>query len=221
MDYIPVNEPLLDGNEKKYLCECIDSGWISSEGPFVQEFEKRMSFSVNRKHGVAVSNGTAALEVAVQALEIGSGDEVIMPTFTIISCAMAVSKTGAVPVLVDSDPYTWNMNADEIEAKITSRTKAIMVVHLYGLPADMDKILVLAKKYNLKVIEDAAEMHGQTYNGKPCGSFGDISTFSFYPNKHITTGEGGMLVTDDDYLAERCRLIRNLCFRKDRRYIHD
>ncbi len=221
MDYIPVNEPLLDGNEKKYLCECIDSGWISSEGPFVQEFEKRMSFSVNRKHGVAVSNGTAALEVAVQALEIGSGDEVIMPTFTIISCAMAVSKTGAVPVLVDSDPYTWNMNADEIEAKITSRTKAIMVVHLYGLPADMDKILALAKKYNLKVIEDAAEMHGQTYNGKPCGSFGDISTFSFYPNKHITTGEGGMLVTDDDYLAERCRLIRNLCFRKDRRYIHD
>lgn len=140
MGFIPVNEPLLNGNEKKYLCECIDSGWISSEGPFVKEFEKKMSAVVDRKYGIAVSNGTAALEVAVQALGIGEGDEVIMPTFTIISCAMAVTKTGATPVLVDSDRFTWNMNVDEIEAKITSRTKAIMVVHLYGLPVDMDKV---------------------------------------------------------------------------------
>lgn len=221
MNFIPVNEPLLNGNEKKYLCECIDTGWISSEGPFVKEFEQKLSASVHRKYGVAVSNGTAALEVAVQALGIGEGDEVIMPTFTIISCAMAVTKAGAIPVLVDSDAHTWNMNAEEVEARITSKTKAIMVVHLYGLPVDMDKILALAKKYHLKVIEDAAEMHGQTYKGKPCGSFGDISTFSFYPNKHITTGEGGMVVTDDENLAERCRMLRNLCFKKDVRYVHD
>lgn len=221
MGFIPVNEPLLNGNEKKYLCECIDTGWISSEGPFVKEFEQKMCATAGRKYGIAVSNGTAALEVAVQALGIGNGDEVIMPTFTIISCAMAVTKLGAVPVLVDSDIHTWNMNVDEIEAKITDKTKAIMIVHLYGLPVEVDKILSLAKKYNLKVIEDAAEMHGQTYNGKPCGSFGDISTFSFYPNKHITTGEGGMVVTDDEELAERCRMLRNLCFRKDVRYVHD
>lgn len=221
MDFIPVNEPLLAGNEKKYLCECIDTGWISSEGPFVKRFEEKMSESVNRRYGIAVANGTAALEVAAQALGIGKGDEVIMPTFTIISCAMAITKIGGVPVLVDSDPDTWNMNTDEIEAKITDRTKAIMIVHLYGLPIDVDQVLALADKYNLKVIEDAAEMHGQTYKGTPCGSFGDISTFSFYPNKHITTGEGGMVVTDDEELAERCRMLRNLCFRKDIRYVHD
>lgn len=221
MSFIPVNEPLLNGNEKKYLCECIDTGWISSEGLFVKEFEQKMSVTVGRKYGIAVANGTAALEVAVQALDIGEGDEVIMPAFTIISCAMAVTKMGAVPVLVDSDLHTWNMNVDEIEAKITLRTKAIMIVHLYGLPADVDKVLALANKYNLKVIEDAAEMHGQTYRGRPCGSFGDISIFSFYPNKHVTTGEGGMVVTDDDRLAERCRMLRNLCFRKDIRYVHD
>lgn len=221
MDFIPVNEPLLNGNEKKYLCECIDTGWISSEGPFVKEFEQKMSATVNRKYGIAVSNGTAALEVAAQALGIGEGDEVIMPAFTIISCAMAVTKLGAVPVLVDSDIHTWNMNVDKIEAKITSKTKAIMIVHIYGLPVEVDGILALAEKYGLKVIEDAAEMHGQTYRGKPCGSFGDISTFSFYPNKHITTGEGGMVVTDDEELAERCRMLRNLCFRKDVRYVHD
>ncbi|MCI9399225.1 MAG: DegT/DnrJ/EryC1/StrS family aminotransferase [Lachnospiraceae bacterium] len=221
MNFIPVNEPLLSGNEKKYLCECIDTGWISSEGPFVKEFEQKMSAGVNRRYGIAVSNGTAALEVAIQALGVKEGDEVIMPAFTIISCAMAVTKVGAVPVLVDSDLQTWNMNTEEIEAKITPRTKAIMIVHIYGLPVEVDRVLALAEKYNLKVIEDAAEMHGQTYNGRPCGSFGDISTFSFYPNKHITTGEGGMVMTDDEELAERCRMIRNLCFRKDVRYVHD
>ncbi len=221
MDFIPVNEPLLNGNEKKYLCECIDTGWISSEGPFVKEFEAKMAASVNRKYGISVCNGTAALEVAVQALRISEGDEVIMPTFTIISCAMAVTKQGGVPVFVDSDPDTWNMRVDEIEKKITSRTKAIMVVHIYGLPVDMNPVLVLANKYGLKIIEDAAEMHGQTYDGRPCGSFGDISIFSFYPNKHITTGEGGMVMTDDEELAERCRALRNLCFQKDPRYVHE
>ena len=221
MEFIPVNEPLLNGNEKKYLCECIDTGWISSEGPFVKKFEENMAQTVGRKYGIAVSNGTAALEVACQALGISAGDEVIMPTFTIISCAMAITKLGGVPVLVDSDPYTWNMDVSQIESKITNKTKAIMVVHIYGLPVDMDPVLEIANRYGLKIIEDAAEMHGQTYKGKSCGSFGDISTFSFYPNKHITTGEGGMVLVDDEELAERCRMIRNLCFRKDVRYVHD
>lgn len=221
MEFIPVNEPLLNGNEKKYLCECIDTGWISSEGQFVKQFEEKMSATVGRKYGIAVANGTAALEVAMQAIGIGQDDEVIMPTFTIISCAMAVTKLGATPVLIDSNIETWNMNVDEIEDKITSKTKAILVVHLYGLPVKMDKILKIAQKYNLKIVEDAAEMHGQTYKNKPCGSFGDISIFSFYPNKHVTTGEGGMVVTDDEELAERCKMLRNLCFRKDVRYMHD
>ncbi len=221
MGFIPVNEPLLDGNEKKYLCECIDTGWISSEGPFVKQFEEKMGQTVNRKHGIAVTNGTAALELAVQALNIKKGDEVILPTFTIISCAEAVTRTGAKPVLVDCDNRTFNMCAEDIEKKITPATKAILVVHIYGLPVDMDPVLELAKKHGLYVIEDAAEMHGQTYKGRPCGSFGDISIFSFYPNKHVTTGEGGMLVCDDDALAERCRSLRNLCFQKSKRYVHE
>lgn len=219
--FIPVNQPLLDGNEKKYLLECIESGWISSEGPFINEFEKKFAAQVNRKHGIAVSNGTAAIDAAVDALGIGPGDEVIMPTFTIISCITQIVRCGAIPVLVDSDPITWNMDTNQIEEKITAHTKAIMIVHIYGLPADVDPILEIAKKYNLKVIEDAAEMHGQTYKNKPCGSFGDLSTFSFYPNKHITTGEGGMIVTDDDALAETCRSLRNLCFQPEKRFVHE
>lgn len=218
---IPVNTPLLNGNELKYLTECIETGWISSEGPFITKFEENFSKYIGCKYGVAVSNGSAALDIAVKALEIGEGDEVIMPTFTIISPAQSVITNGAIPVLVDSDPNTWNMDVSQIESKITSKTKAILVVHIYGLPADLDPILKLAKKYNLKVIEDAAEMHGQTYNGKKCGSFGDISIFSFYPNKHITTGEGGMILTDDAHLAERCKKLRNLCFEPNGpRFIH-
>lgn len=221
MEFIPVNEPLLNGNEKKYLCECIDTGWISSEGPFVKKFEEKMADLVHRKYGISVANGTAALEIAVAALGIQDGDEVIMPAFTIVSCATAVVKKGGIPVLVDSDPFTWNMNIEEIEEKITEKTKAIMIVHIYGLPVDVEPVLELAKKYNLRVIEDAAEMHGQTYKGRPCGSFGDISIFSFYPNKHITTGEGGMILTNDGQLAERCQSLRNLCFQKDVRYVHE
>ncbi|WP_017721973.1 DegT/DnrJ/EryC1/StrS family aminotransferase [Kamptonema formosum] len=218
---IPVNQPLLDGNEKKYLNECIETGWISSEGPFIKRFEEELAARVARKHGIAVSNGSVALDVAVAALGIGAGDEVILPAFTIISCAAAIVRAGAVPVVVDSNPQTWNMELRQLEARITPRTKAIMAVHIYGLPVEMEPVLELAEKYGLRVIEDAAEMHGQTYRGKPCGSFGDISTFSFYPNKHITTGEGGMVVTDDDQLAERCRSLRNLCFQPQRRFVHE
>ena len=221
MNPIPVNEPLLNGNEKKYLLDCIETGWISSEGTFVKKFEEQMAVKVNRKYGIAVCNGSAALDVAVTAIGIGKGDEVILPTFTIISCAAAIVRAGAIPVVVDCDPYTWNMDVDRIEAKITSRTKAIMVVHIYGLPVDMDSVLAIANKYGLQVIEDAAEMLGQTYNNLPCGSFGTISTFSFYPNKHVTTGEGGMLVTDDEKLAERCRSLRNLCFQPQQRFVHE
>ena len=219
--FIPVNEPLLDGNEKKYLLEAVETGWISSEGPFVEKFERKFSEITNRKHGIAVANGTAALEIAVKALDIGPGDEVIIPTFTIISCAGAVIKTGAMPVLIDCDPVTWNMDTDKIEKRISDRTRAIMVVHIYGLPVNIEPVLKLAEKYNLLVIEDAAEMHGQTYHNKPCGSFGDVSIFSFYPNKHITTGEGGMLVCDREELADRCRLLRNLCFKPEQRFVHD
>lgn len=204
------------------MLECIDTEWISSEGPFVKRFEEGFAASTKRAHGIAVANGSAALDIAVKALGIGEGDEVIMPTFTIISPAASVVNVGAKPILVDSEADTWNMDVSQIEAKITDKTKAILVVHIYGLPVDMDPILELAKKHDLFVIEDAAEMIGQTYQGKTCGSFGDISCFSFYPNKHITTGEGGMVVTNDDALAERCRELRNLCFQKDkRRFVHE
>jgi len=218
---IPVNEPLLNGNEKKYLLQCIESGWISSEGPFVSKFEKEFSKRVGRKYGIAVCNGSAALEVAVSSLNIGPDDEVIMPAFTIISCALPVVRAGAKPVPIDCDPLTWNMSPELIEDKITAKTRAMMAVHIYGLPVDMDPLLEIAEKYDLRIIEDAAEMHGQTYKGKPCGSFGDISTFSFYPNKLITTGEGGMVVTDNEILAKRCRSLRNLCFQEGKRFVHE
>lgn len=218
---IPVNEPLLDGNEQKYLAECITTGWISSEGPFVERFEREFAASVGRRHAIAVCNGSAALDAAVAALGIGPGDEVILPSFTIISCAAAVVRAGAVPVVVDSDPVTWNVVPAQVEAAVTPRTKAIMVVHLYGLPCDMGALEAIAARHGLPIIEDAAEMHGQTWRGRPCGSFGAVSTFSFYPNKHVTTGEGGMLVTDDDAIADRCRKLRNLFFAPPRRFVHE
>lgn len=219
---IPVNTPLLGGNELNYLTQCITTGWISSEGPFIGEFEKQFAAYVERNHAIAVSNGSAALDIAVKAVGIGPGDEVIMPAFTIISPAQSVVYAGGIPVLVDSDPLTWNMDVNQIEQKITPRTKAILVVHIYGLPVDMDPIMALCKKHGLKLIEDAAEMHGQTYKGKMCGSFGDISTFSFYPNKHITAGEGGMIVCNDDQLAEKCKKYRNLAFEPNgRRFVHE
>jgi perosamine synthetase len=218
---IPVNEPLLDGNEKKYLLECIETGWISSEGPFIRQFEERFAAMIGRKHAIAVCNGTAAIDAAVEALEIGPGDEVIVPTFTIISCVNQIVRNGAKPVFVDCEPHTWNMDVGKIEALVAPRTKAIMVAHIYGLPVNMDPVLEICRRHGLRLIEDAAEVHGQTYKGKPCGSFGDLSTFSFYPNKHVTTGEGGMILTDDDVLAEACRGLRNLCFQPQRRFVHE
>ena len=220
-EFIPVNEPLLNGKEKEYLNECIDTGWISSEGPFVKQFEQAFANRVGRKYGIAVCNGSMAIDAAIAALGIGEGDELILPTFTIVSCATAIVRAGAIPVVIDSDPITWNMDIKQLEAKITPKTKAIMVAHIYGLPVDMNPVLEIATKYGLKIIEDSAEMHGQTYFGKSCGSFGELSTFSFYPNKHVTTGEGGMIVTDNETLAEKCRSLRNLCFQPQQRFVHE
>jgi len=223
---IPVNEPLLDGNEGRYLAECIETGWISSEGPFVRRLEEGMAAVAGQTHGVAVMNGSVALDVAVAALGIGPGDEVILPAFTIISCAAAVVRAGATPVVVDSDPATWNLDSSRLEDAVTPRTKAVMPVHVYGLPVDMDPVMEIARRRGLKVIEDAAEQIGQTYRTaagevRRVGSFGDIATFSFYPNKHVTTGEGGMVMTSNEALAARCRALRNLCFGSKRRFVHE
>ena len=217
---VPVNEPYLYGNEKKYLQKCITDGFISSSGPFVEDFEKKFAKRVKRKFAISVSNGTAALQLAFESLNIKKNEEVILPSFTIISCILPVIRSGAKPILVDSDPITWNMDVNEIEKKINSKTRAIIAPHIYGLPIDMDPLLKIAKKYNLKVIEDAAEALGLKYKTRECGSFGDVSTFSFYANKHITTGEGGMIVTDNKQIAEKCRSLRNICFNKERRFLH-
>jgi perosamine synthetase len=224
-----VNEPLLAGREAEYVQECIRTGWVSSAGKFIEAFESGWAAYCGMRHGVALSNGTIALQIALEAHGLEPGDEVIMPAFTIISCATAIVYAGGVPVLVDADPVTFAMDAAQVEAKITSRTRAIMPVHLYGHPADLDPILELARKHKLAVIEDAAEVHGAEYltnraSASPawrrCGSFGDLSTFSFYANKLVTTGEGGMVLTNDARLAERARSLRNLCFRSERRFFH-
>ena len=224
---IPVNEPLFIGREKELLAQCIDTGWISSDGPFVKEFEEKFSEFIGVKHGVAVCNGTAALEAALYGIGLKKGDEIIMPSFTIISCAIAALRLGAKPVLVDIEPETWNMDVSQIESKITDKTKAVMPVHIYGHPVDMDPVFELAEKYDLKIVEDAAEVHGAEYLSKvkgnkwlKCGSMGNAAAFSFYANKIITTGEGGMVVTDDPYIAERAASYRNLCFKPEKRFYH-
>jgi perosamine synthetase len=227
---IPINEPLLGQRDLEYVSECVGTGWISSAGRFIEAFEQGWAEYCGRKHGIAVCNGTAALQAAVAALSLEPGDEVIMPTFTIISCALAVVYAGGVPVLVDSDPETWTMNVDRIADRITPRTKAIMAVHIYGHPVDMDPILDLAEQHGLAVIEDAAEAHGANYlsgrytaekTWQRCGSFGTMSCFSFYANKVITTGEGGMVLTDTPSLADKVRSLRNLCFETGQRFLHN
>jgi len=222
-----VYEPLLKDREKQLLAECIDSGWISSEGPFVKEFEDSFSKYIGARYGVAVCSGTAALETALYGIDVRKGDEVIMPSFTIISCALAALRLGARPVLVDIDPTTWNIDTTQLESKITSKTRAIMPVHIYGLPVDMDPIFHLASEYDLKIIEDAAEAHGAEYLSASrgncwlkCGNMSDVSCFSFYANKIVTTGEGGMVVTNDASVAARAASYRNLCFHPEKRFYH-
>ena len=227
---ISVNEPLLGHKESEYVSECMRTGWVSSAGRFIDAFENNWADYCGKRFGIAVSNGTTALQVAAACLGLKPGDEVILPTFTIISCALAVISSGGKPVLVDSDPRTWCIDTSKIEEKITPRTRAIMPVHIYGHPVDMDPVLELAQKYGLSIIEDAAEVHGAKYlsgrhSGRPewkrCGSFGTLSCFSFYANKLITTGEGGMVLTDDPALAEKSRSLRNLCFQPQRRFYHE
>ena len=218
---IPVNTPAFNGNEKKYLMDCIDTGWLSAEGAYVRKFEESMAHFVGQKYGLAVCNGTSALENAILALNLEPGSEIIMTDFTIISCVRAIVKNGCVPVPVDCNLDDWNMNTSLIEEKITSRTRAIMVVHIYGLPTDMKPVYELARKYNLLIIEDAAEAHGLTYDGKQCGGLGDISIFSFYANKHITCGEGGMLLTSNPEFYSRAKKGRMLFFDAERKYIHE
>jgi perosamine synthetase len=232
---IPVNEPLLGEREIEYATECIRTGWVSSAGRFIEEFEQQWAAYCGMKYGIAVSNGTVALQTAVACLGLEPGFQVIMPTFTIISCALAVIYGGGTPILVDCDPRTWCMDVEETKETIESavqngngRIKAIMPVHIYGHPVDMDPLRALAENHGLLIIEDAAEAHGAQYlanrSGTPewlrCGGMGHLSCFSFYANKLITTGEGGMVLTDDPVLAEKARSLRNLCFRQEKRFYH-
>ncbi len=221
MTMIPVCEPLIGEKELKYVTECLKTGWISSSGKYIDEFEKKWAAYCGMKYGIAVSNGTTALQIAVGCLDLEPDDEVIIPTFTIISCATAVIYNNARPVVVDSDPTIFTIDTNKIEEKITENTRAIMPVHIYGHPCDMDPIFDLAKKYDLIIIEDAAEAHGGEYKGRKCGSLGDISCFSFYANKIITTGEGGMLLTNSSDYAEKARSLRNLCFQAGKRFFHE
>ena len=218
---ISVTEPVFDERELEYVTECILSGWVSSGGEFTTRFEKRMADYCNAKHGIACSNGTAALHLVLLANGIGPGDEVIVPSLSFIATANAVTYTGAKPIFVDSDKETWNIDTSLIEQVITPKTKAIIPVHLYGQPADMDPILEIALKHKLYVFEDAAEAHGAQYKGKTVGALGDAGVFSFFGNKIITTGEGGMIVTNDDKVAEQSRLLRDHGMSKEQRYWHN
>lgn len=217
---IPVSEPYIGDKELEYVTEAIKTGWISSGGKFIKAFEDGFASYVQRKHGIAVNNGTNALVLALRALNLPKGSEVIIPSFTIISCALACIYNDLIPIFVDSEKDTWCMDVSKIEEKITKKTKAIMSVHIYGHPNDIDNIFLIAKKYGLYVIEDFAEAIGSEYMGKKCGGFGDISCVSFYANKVITTGEGGMCLTDDDKLAEKLRKLRDLAFIPEQRFVH-
>ncbi len=222
-DFIPVNDSFEAKNEKKYLIECVETGWLSSAGQFVKKLERDFSSYTGQKYGSCVQNGSVALELAVKVLKEQyhweKDDEIILPSFTIISSAQAVVYNGLKPIFVDSNQSTWNMDVSKIEEKITPKTKAVMAVHIYGLPTDMNPIFELAKKYDLKIIEDAAQAHGLKYYDKCCGSMSDISTFSFYANKHISAGEGGMVMTSDENLLEKINYYKNLCHSKDR-FVH-
>lgn len=216
-----VCEPVLDGNERAYLQRCLDENWISSGGPFVREFEAAFAGAVGARVGVATSSGTTALHLAIAALGIGPGDEVIVPSFTMIASANAVAYTGATPIFVDSEPLYWNLDPAAFEAAITTRTRAVVVVHAYGHPADMETILRVARARGIAVVEDAAEAHGALYRGSPVGSIGDVAAFSFYGNKIVSTGEGGMLTTNDVALADVARNMRDHAFSPVRHFWHE
>lgn len=218
---IPVYQPSLDGNEKKYVLDCLDSTWISSKGDYLKKFENSFSTRIDVKHATAVSNGTVALHLALVALGVGPGDEVIVPTLTYVASVNAIRYVGATPVFVDSLKDTWQADPRDIQKKITSNTKAIMVVHLYGQASEMDTIMAIAKNHNIFVVEDASEAFGSKYKNIPVGSIGDIGTFSFFGNKTITTGEGGMVVTNDQTLIDRVIHFKGQGLANHRQYWHD
>lgn len=220
-EFIPVNEPVISKESKKYVNNALNTGWVSSSGPYVSKFEEKFAEYLGVKFGVAVSSGTGALHVALLALGIGEGDEVIVPAFTMASVWMAVLYTGATPVFVDCEKDNFNIDPSLVEAKISKNTKAIIPVHIYGHAVDMDPVMKLARKHKLKVIEDAAEAHGAEYKSKKCGSFGDISCFSFYANKIITMGEGGIVLTNNRAIAEKAKKLRDLFHSDKKRFIHD
>lgn len=219
--FIPVAEPLFQGNELKYLADCISTGWISSVGKYVKQFEEGFAAYIGCKYGVAVHTGTAALHLALAALGIGHGDEVIIPTLTFAATANAVLYTGAKPILVDVEEDTWNIDPQVIEDQVSENTKAIIPVHLYGHPCDLDKVLDIAQNHNLAVIEDAAEAHGAEYKGKKVGGAGTVGCFSFFGNKIITTGEGGVCLCNDAVVAEKIAKLRDHGMTKDKKYWHD
>jgi perosamine synthetase len=218
---IPIYQPTLTGNEKKYVDDCFQSNWISSKGKYISKFELKFAEYNKIKYATTVSNGTAALHLAMVALGIGKNDEVIVPSLTYIASVNAITYTGATPIFADSDSSTWQINPRDIKRKITTKTKAIMVVHLYGHPCDMDAITTIAKENDLFIIEDCAEAFGSKYKGQQVGTFGNIATYSFYGNKTITTGEGGMVVTNDNALYERCIHFKGQGLAKHRQYWHD
>ncbi len=217
---IPVCEPSIGDDELALVTEAVKSGWVSSRGKFIEEFESLFSNYCETKYGIAVSSGTAAIHLALACIGVKEGDEVIIPSLTMIATAYAAMYLGAKPVPVDSEKRTWNIDPAKIEEGLSDRTKAIVVVHLYGHPCDMDPILEIAEKHGLYVIEDAAEAHGAEYKGKKTGGLGHIGCFSFYANKIITTGEGGMIVTNDQEIAEKAKMLRDMAFEKDRRFWH-
>ena len=216
-----VSEPKLSKKTIDYVLDCLRTEWISSSGSYLETFEKKWAKYCNKKYAVSVTSGTAALIVALKALNLRPGDEVIMPSFTIISCALAILEAGAKPILADCELDTWCIKTDEIKKKITSRTKAILIVHMFGHPVNMDEIKEIVKNKKIDIIEDAAESHGSKFKNKVVGSFGKISCFSFYVNKLITTGEGGMVLTNDKGLYNKMKNLRNLAFNKTRRFSHN
>ncbi|MBK8571587.1 MAG: DegT/DnrJ/EryC1/StrS family aminotransferase [Geothrix sp.] len=216
--HLPVAQPDLGGNELAYVSQAIQEGWISSTGRFLTRFEADFARFCGTRHALACANGTVAIHLLLLGLGIGPGDEVIVPAFTYVASANAVTYTGARPVLVDSEPVTWNIDANKVEAAITPRTKAIMAVHLYGHPAPMTALLDIGRRHGILVIEDAAEAHGAKVEGKTVGGLGLAATFSFYGNKILTTGEGGMVTTNDDELAARMRQFRGQGMDPERRY---
>lgn len=217
---IPVCEPTLGGNEAKYVADCVESNWISSAGKYIGRFEQEFASKCGAKYGVACANGTVALHLALAAMGVGPGDEVIVPAFTMIASINAVTYTGATPVLIDSELETWNMDVSQLESRVTPRTKVIMPVHTYGHPVDMDTVMEVARKHDIFVLEDAAEAHGAEYKGRRIGGIGDATSYSFYANKIITTGEGGMVLTNDAETAKIMRNLRDHAFSEERHFWH-